>query len=201
MASASSFLDLPVELRLKIYELVYWRPCPIYNASSFWFGIKTIKDLLSDVDTSLLLVSKQIYTESLAVAVRCNTFYWPSVTRLHCSRALKHQLSNITSILLDTDVLSEMAQYGYGWQPLSGLKEIVVNVYVRQWPVVHFYVWRPRWTELLHQLQATQSIVMKVLVKEASVADRILDGTFQILIEAESGDIFEFPPSRESNSD
>lgn len=197
----ASFLVLPVELRLKIYEHVYWRPCPIYNANSFWFGIKTIKDLLSDVDTSLLLVSKQVYTESLAVALRCNTFYWPSVTRLHYSRALRCQLSNITSILLDTDVLSEMAQYGYGWPLLTGLKEIIVNVYVRQWPAIHFYTWRSSWTELLLQLQAIQSIVVKVLVKEESLADRILGGKFHLLTQAKSEDIFEFPPSRVSDSD
>ena len=76
--SLPSFLDLPLEIRLRIYGYVFFRPCEIDRIGNPPQEFRNIKDALYDVDTAILGVNKQVYHEAIPVAFQVNTFNWPT---------------------------------------------------------------------------------------------------------------------------
>ena len=101
MASKCCFLDLPVETRLQIYEMVFYRRLDIDLQRSEDISKLRAIGWLFDVDTSLLMVKRQICKESMAVAFSCNTFTWQCMPLFFYSISLRYYLRHIKNILVD----------------------------------------------------------------------------------------------------
>ena len=107
MSPRSQLLALPLEIRVEIYRLVFFRKClPRGNGPSR----PAVKHWLWNVDTALLFVNRQIHKESLGYVFSVNTFVLPPTLVVEYTPALLAQAHNIKSVMASEATLREINQ-------------------------------------------------------------------------------------------
>lgn len=192
----ASFLRLPAEIRLEIYAFVFYRPCPTAVRYNWISKFENASHVLRGVDTSLLLVSKQVHVESLPVAYACNTFPWPYQPISVYPPLLRARLNLIQSILIDTDATrlnvttmydGDKAQYVANAYP-ARLRRIIVN---SRCPAVETFVaGEKQWGQIIRDLETYGKVPVYWLRPEDEALQRLMEEWYpgRLLAEPWGGD-------------